>query len=92
MDLLQCEVLEGPRSGFKVVGVASIEGHDEYLTIEERFLVKRRGQTLLPVGIVGKDRQHHTVLVQLPYEADSGANRVWVKEAALLKEPAEVSA
>jgi hypothetical protein len=39
MALIPCEVTEGPRPGFKVVGVGSIEGHTEYLTIEERFLV-----------------------------------------------------
>jgi hypothetical protein len=91
MPLLQCEVLEGPREGFKVVGVASIEGHSEYLTIDERFLVKRHNRYLLPVRIIGKDRQHDTLLVQLPYEADSGANRVWVKKDAV-QEPDEVPA
>ena len=92
MPLLRCEVLEGPRAGFKVVGVPSIEGYTEYLTIEDRFLAKRGEQLLLPVSIVGKDRRHDTALVQLPSEADSGANRVWVKQEALTPESDEVPA
>jgi hypothetical protein len=92
MPLLHCEVQEGPRPGFKVVGVASIEGYSEFLTLEERFLVKRDGRYFLPVLIVGKDRQHNTLLVQLPYEADSGANRAWVKREAILPETDEVPA
>jgi hypothetical protein len=92
MTLLECEILEGPRPAFKVVGVSSIEGHTEYLTIEERFLVKRNGRYLLPVSLIGKDRRHNTLLVQLPYEADSGANRVWVKGDTIVPEPDEVPA
>ncbi len=92
MPLLRCEVLDGPREGFKVAGVASIEGFSEYLTIEERFLVKKRGDYLLPVSVVGKDKQHDTYLIQLPYQADSGASRVWVPRAALVQEPDEAPA
>jgi hypothetical protein len=92
MALLKCEVTEGPRPGFKAVGVASIEGHSEYLTIEERFLVRRGDGYLLPVEVVGRDRRYNTALVQLPVEADSGANRVWVRGQSLVEAPDEVPA
>src|SRR5689334_14896514 len=92
MALISCEVTEGPRPGFKAVGVASIEGHTEYLTIEERFLVRRGEDYLLPVDLVGRDRRHGTALVQLPFEADSGANRVWVKGQNLTEAADEVPA
>lgn len=92
MALLKCEVKEGPRAGFKAVGVPSIEGHTEYLAIEERFLVPRGGELLLPVLPVGRDRRYNTVLVQLPLEADSGANRVWVRGDLLTETPDEVPA
>jgi len=92
MALVRCEVNEGPRAGFKAVGVASIEGHTEYLAIEERFLVPRDGSYLLPVRLVGRDRRYHTALVQLPFEADSGANRVWVRGDSLTDAPDEVPA
>jgi hypothetical protein len=79
MALLNCEATEGPRDGYKTIGVASIEGHNEYFSIEDRFLVHRGNDWLLPVQLIGRDRRYETVLVQLPVEADSGANRVWVK-------------
>jgi hypothetical protein len=79
MALVRCEVSDGPYPGFKAVGVESVEGHREYLTIEERFLVKSNGEFYLPVDVVGEDRRQQTALVELPLEADSGANRVWVR-------------
>jgi hypothetical protein len=92
MALLTCEVTEGPRPGYKTVGVASIEGYTEYLSIEERFLVLRGNDYLLPVRLIGRDPRHHTALIQLPVEADSGANRVWVKREMLTEAPDEVPA
>src|SRR5437667_537839 len=90
MNAIRCDVSEGPRQGYKVVGVSSVEGYTEYLTIEERFLVHRDGEFYLPVQVVGNDAQHGTALIQLPYEADSGANRIWVEEDAL--NPTEIPA
>ncbi len=83
MELLKCDVTEGPRPGFKAVGVASIEGFVEFLSIEDRFLVTQGHEFLLPVRVIGRDKKYDTVLVQLPVEADSGANRVWVKSATV---------
>ena len=84
MALLVCEVTEGPRPGYRTIGVASIEGRTEYLAIEDRFLVPRNNSYLLPVRLIGRDRRYQTALVQLPVEADSGANRVWVKGNMLI--------
>jgi hypothetical protein len=92
MALVRCEISEGPRLNYKTVGVASVEGHVEYLTIEERFLVSQGDDHLLPVRLIGRDRQHKTALVQLPVEADSGANRVWVRAEAVMDAPDEVPA
>jgi hypothetical protein len=37
----------------------------------------------LPVGFVRIEREGRRALVELPCEADSGANRIWVKFEAL---------
>jgi hypothetical protein len=92
MTLIPCDISEGPRSGWKAVGVKSIEGHTEYLAIEERFLVLRGNAYLLPVRLIGRDRRYNTALVQLPVEADSGANRVWVRGEVVQDAPDEVPA
>ncbi len=83
MLLTPSEITEGSRAGWKTVGVASVEGYTEYLMIEERFLVKRGDKLLLSVRVVARDPNHDTALIQLPFEADSGANRVWVAKSAL---------
>ncbi|HEX5271554.1 MAG TPA: hypothetical protein VFW33_13750 [Gemmataceae bacterium] len=92
MTLIHCEILEGPRAGYKTVGVPSIEGYTEYLSIEERFLVRRGNAYLLPVRLIGRDPRHKTALIQLPVEADSGANRVWVTADVMIEAPDEVPA
>lgn len=92
MPLLKCEVTEGPRPGYKAIGVASIEGRNEYFSIEERCLVRQGNEYLLPVWLIGRDPRYQTALVQLPVEADSGANRVWVKGDSLTVAPDEVPA
>ena len=78
MELIRCEVTEGSRAGFKAIGVQSVEGFAEFFTIEDRFLVEKNGDYLLPVRVIGKDPRYGTLLIQLPVEADSGANRVWI--------------
>jgi hypothetical protein len=92
MALVRCEVLEGPRPGFKTIGVPSAQGHSEYLTIEERFLARRGDELLLPIWVVGRDPRYGTALISLPDEADSGARRVWVRGSDLILTPDEMTA
>ena len=89
MAMVRCEVLEGPRDGFKTVGIAGATGNTEYLAIEEKFLVHEDGESFLPVLVIGYDARYNTALVQLPYEADSGAKRVWVLKGTLKTEEAD---
>ncbi|MBY0456808.1 MAG: hypothetical protein K2V38_05690 [Gemmataceae bacterium] len=91
MALVKCEVTDGPRQNVKSVGVLSVEGFAEYLAIEERFLVPRGDHLLLPVRIIARDPRQKTALVQLPVEADSGANRVWVSSESLSDIPDEIT-
>ncbi len=78
MKLVTCEVSKGARDGFKTVGVQSVEGFIEYFSIEERFLFNENGEYLLPARVISTDSRYKTSLIQLPVEADSGANRVWI--------------
>ncbi len=92
MKYLHCETSEGPRSGYRSVGVESVEGFTEFLAIEDRFLVNNGRDWYLPIAVVGKDRSQNTSLVELPFEADSGAKRVWVHNEAITDNPHEVVA
>jgi hypothetical protein len=90
MAYIRCEHSEH-RPGFKAIGIPGIIGN-ENLVIEERFLAKRDGEYFLPVDVIGRDHEHNTSLIQLPWEADSGANRMWVNTDDLLKSLNEVPA
>ena len=50
-----------------------------------------KGGTRLPVGIVHVDPKTKLVLIELPHEAETGANRLWVSQDQL-DEPVEVFA
>lgn len=92
MVFIYCEVTDGSRAGFKTVGVNSVEGWREYFSIEEKFLKPHNGNLLLPVRVIGVDRQQNLTLIQLPAEADSGASRVWVSKDTLVTNKDEVAA
>jgi hypothetical protein len=92
MALIKCDISEGPRAGFKTVGVPSFDNHKEYLSIEEKFLVKKDHGLLLAVDVIGKDHNQKLTLIELPFEADSGANRVWVRDDVFYDKTDEVLA
>lgn len=59
------------------VAVPTIRGRNEYLTVPASFVRTIGRRHYLPIAFVQRDREKNA-LVQLPCEADSGANRVWV--------------
>jgi hypothetical protein len=85
-----CEVSEGLRESERTVAVRDINGHRQFLRVEKGFLTEENGRSYLPVGVV-KIAKDDTVLIELPHEADSGANRLWVRQADLLH-PVEATA
>jgi hypothetical protein len=84
MALVRCEISAGLRPCEVTVGVKDIHGHGQYLRIERDCLSNHDGEWFLTVGLVYDDRQQPWVLIELPFEADSGANRLWVWRKDLL--------
>jgi hypothetical protein len=74
----------GFRASERSVGVRDVDGHREFLRVEEGFLTKVDGKHYLPVGLVSVNWEKKAVLIELPHEADSGAHRLWVHFADLL--------
>jgi hypothetical protein len=77
---VRCEVTVG---GILPSGVTARildpEGRRQFVQVT-RGMINRWGETdYLPVGIVEIDRRRRRVLIELPTEADSGANRMWVR-------------
>lgn len=79
MARLRCkEVAPGLRSSERVAIFADVEGRDHFLRVEGDFLYREGEQALLPVAVVHRDPATGYLLVELPHEAETGANRVWV--------------
>jgi hypothetical protein len=82
-----CEVFPGLRSSERTVAVANVHGRREFLRIEGNYLRQEEGRTYLPIGFIYEHPESNSVLIELPLEADSGAQRMFVpKEHVLVRE------
>jgi hypothetical protein len=80
-----CEdVSPGLRAADVIVALQDIHGRRHSLQIEKDFLVGRNGRRYLPVAAVHRDDQTGAVLIELPHEAETGVNRLWVPAEKLL--------
>jgi hypothetical protein len=82
MAAVICEVSEGLRASEASVKVPGVE-RPEFLPVPRDFLTREGNKYYLPVRILHRDEQKKVALVALPQEADSGANRMWVRFADL---------
>lgn len=89
--ILCSNVSEGLRPSEVVASFADFHGRTHFIRVEEDFLDEQDGKRYLPVGIVHVDPKARAVLVELPHEAETGANRLWVKPEHL-DEPIEAFA
>jgi hypothetical protein len=65
------------------VAVRDIQNVRTFLHVDRDFLSQEQGREYLPVGVVRRDRDRDVALIELPYEADSGAHRLWVPLSSL---------
>jgi hypothetical protein len=92
MAQIRCEsVSEGLRASEVVAVFRDFRSRRHFLRVERDFLSQIDGHDYLPVGVVGVDPRTRLILIELPHEAETGANRLWVKEDQLDK-PLEVFA
>ena len=82
---------EGLRSSEFVARLVDFHGRTHFIRVERDFIDDNAGISFLPVGIVHVDPKTKAVLVELPQEAETGANRIWVKPDQL-DQPAEAMA
>jgi hypothetical protein len=76
-----CQTSKGLRESEVTVAVQDVRGNHQFLRVENGFLTNEGGRHYLPVGLVGVDPGKGMALIELPHEADSGANRLWVWES-----------
>jgi hypothetical protein len=86
MAQIRCEsVSEGLRASEAVAVFRDYEGRRHFLRVERDFLSEEDGHFYLPIGVVHVDPRTKLVLIELPHEAETGANRLWVKPEQLDK-------
>jgi hypothetical protein len=84
---VQCEVtVGGLLPGGVTARITDADGRRQFVQVTAGMINRWGGADYLPVGIVEIDRKTRRVLIELPAEADSGANRMWVKFDDLRKE------
>ena len=83
---VECSATSSNLHDTEVVGVPDETGNHQFLRVGKGFLTRESGRTYLPIQVIEVDRVHHRALVQLPYEADSGASRIWVPISAFRRE------
>jgi hypothetical protein len=92
MNKIRCDsVADGLRASEALAIFRDYQGRKHYLRVERDFLSQESGSTYLPVGVVHVDPRTKLVLIELPHEAETGANRLWVKQEQL-DEPIEAFA
>jgi hypothetical protein len=92
MIKILCEqVSPGLRQADAVITLLDVQGRRHFLQIEKDFLVRQNGHSYLPVGLVHRDAPTGALLIELPHEAETGVNRLWVSPAKVL-DAAEVPA
>jgi len=80
MAKLRCDsISSGLRASEAVAVIVDVRGRRHFIRVERDFLSNENGAAYLPVGIVNIDSKARLVLVELPHEAETGANRLWVK-------------
>lgn len=79
MAKVRCEnVSEGLRASEVVASLRDYHGRRHFIRVERDYLSEVRGTFYLPVGVVHADPRTKAVLIGLPHEAETGANRLWV--------------
>jgi hypothetical protein len=79
MVLVVCEISEGLRSSEATAVITDFDGRRQFIPVDREFLSEINGKWYMPIGFLRVDKDHKAALIQLPVEADSGANRFWVE-------------
>jgi hypothetical protein len=82
---IECQVRAGDADWELVVTVQDEKGRKQNLSVSKGMVSDTDGKHYLTVGVVQVDRPGRRVLVELPREADSGANRLWAPFSAFRK-------
>jgi hypothetical protein len=79
---VECSIAPGFREGELAVSVPNETGRRQNLRVNKNLVASENGKHYLAIGIVELDYKRKRALIELPHEADSGANRLWIPFAS----------
>jgi hypothetical protein len=86
LGLVLCEVYDANPEWVAVeVGVRDTNNVPSYLEIQRDFVAHQNDKTYLPIGVVYRDKEKGSALIEFPVEAWSGAHRIWVPLTSLVE-------
>lgn len=92
MAKMVCEkVSSGLRDSEVIATLRDYHHRRHFIRVERDFLTEKQGMFFLPIGVVHFDSKTQAVLVELPHESETGANRLWVASSQM-DEPVEAFA
>lgn len=75
---VECSNEGGMSNWGVVVKLYDENGAAQFLSVSPGMISEVKGKTYLAIGVVQVDYSRKRVLVELPSEADSGVNRMWI--------------
>lgn len=75
---VRCEISEGLTESDITVCVRDADGRDQFIHVLPSMVNWVGEIPYLPVGVINLDHRNSRVLIELPIEADSGVNRMWM--------------
>ena len=84
MAYVVCNISDGLRPSEVTVEVRDVNDRPQFLRVHREFAKNLEDAWYLPIGIVHHDRDNDLYLIELPHEADSGANRLWVASTSIM--------
>jgi hypothetical protein len=83
---VRCEVSAGLLDTDITVCVQDVKGSRQFLHVTPTMVNYYDGQPFLPVGLILVEHRPRRALIELPTEADSGVNRMWMPFESFLPE------
>ena len=80
---VRCEITEGLTGSDKTICVRDVAGRRQSIHVVPSLVNWVSDTPYLPVGVINVDYRNNRVLIELPIEADSGTNRMWMPIDAL---------
>jgi hypothetical protein len=75
---IRCDLSDGLTASDVTVCVRDTKRREQYIHVLPSMVNWVSGTPYLPVGVIKVDDRKREVLIELPIEADSGMNRMWV--------------